>query len=125
MSRWITLEEALIMHDLALELDGGSPGILNLSNLESALGQPQAGFGDVLFHPTLETQAAAYLFHASQAHAFQDGNKRTGVLCCLTFLQLNGLKPTIGEYEMYELTLEIAKGNLSKADIAPLLVEQK
>lgn len=125
MSRWITLDEALLMHDLALELDGGNPGILNLGSLESALAQPQAGFGEVLFHPTLEAQAAAHLFHVSQAHAFQDGNKRTGVLCCLTFLQLNGIEPTIGEYEMYELTLEIAKGNLSKEDIAGRLTANR
>lgn len=112
------------MHDLALELDGGNPGILNLGNLESAIAQPQAGFSDQLFHPTLETQAAAYLFHICQAHAFNDGNKRTGVLAALTFLQLNGITPSIGEYEIYELALEIAKGNINKQDISQRLAAE-
>jgi death-on-curing protein len=124
MSRWLTLEEVLLMHDLALELDGGDAGILDLGRLESALAQPQAGFGDELFHPTLQTQAAAYLFHITQAHAFVDGNKRTGVLAALTFLQLNGITPTINEVELYELTLEVARGNLTKADIAAELTKE-
>ncbi len=122
MSRWLTLGEVLLLHDLALELDGGDPGVLDLGKLESALAQPQAGFGETLFHPTLPEQAAAYLFHISQAHAFSDGNKRTAVLAALTFLELNGLSPTIGQDELFELALEVAQGNLSKEHIAHRLV---
>ncbi|GIW25583.1 type II toxin-antitoxin system death-on-curing family toxin [Meiothermus sp.] len=122
MSRWLTLGEVLLLHDLALELDGGDPGVLDLGKLESVIVQPQAGFGETRFHPILATQAAAYLFHISQAHTFNDGNKRTAVLAALTFLELNGLSPTITQDGLFVLALEVAKGNVSKEQIAHRLV---
>jgi death-on-curing protein len=34
--------------------------------------------------------AAAYLFHPAKNHPFVDGNKRTGAVAALVFLELNG-----------------------------------
>ena len=113
------------MHDLALELDGGEPGLLDPGKLESALAQPQAGLGEALFHPTIALQAAAYLFHISQAHAFADGNKRTAVLAALTFLHMNGISPTIDAEELFRLALRVAQGGLGKAEIAAALVKEQ
>ena len=122
MSRWLTLDEVRLLHRLALELDGGSPGLINPGALEAALAQAQAGSGEILFHPTLPEQAAAYLFHICQAHAFTDGNKRTAVLASLTFLQLNGLNPSIDPEALFDLTLRVAQGRVSKKELTQLLV---
>jgi len=91
LSRFLELAEVLVLHDLALELDGGSAGVLSQAALESAVAQPQAEAFGQLLHATLYEQAAAYLFHLSKAHAFVDGNKRTAFLAMVTFLQMNGL----------------------------------
>jgi death-on-curing protein len=47
-------------------------------------------FGQVLY-PTPYHQAAAYLFYVVKNHTFNDGNKRTGLACALTILEINDL----------------------------------
>jgi death on curing protein len=64
--------------------------------------------------------AAAYLFHIVQNHPFVDGNKRTGLICCLAFLELNGVE-THTEPRLYDLTMDVASGIVTKADIAAML----
>ena len=34
--------------------------------------------------------AAAYAFHVAENQPFVDGNERTGLLCAVVFLELNG-----------------------------------
>ncbi len=36
--------------------------------------------------------AAAYAFHVAQNQPFLDGNKRTGLLSAIVFLDLNGIE---------------------------------
>jgi death-on-curing protein len=88
--RFLSLGEVLQIHAYQIAEHGGKPGVLNLGILESALAQPQAGFGDGYFHDFPFGMAAAYLFHLSKNHAFQDGNKRVGTHAALIFLHLNG-----------------------------------
>jgi prophage maintenance system killer protein len=48
--RYLTLPEVLTLHERIITTTGGSPGIRDLSALESALAQPQATFdGDELY----------------------------------------------------------------------------
>ena len=62
--------------------------------------------------------AAAYLFHIVQNHAFVDGNKRTGLLAALVFLDLNGITIDGASEVLYELTMGVAEGRLKKDAIA-------
>lgn len=65
-------------------------------------------FGQTMY-PTLHHQAAAYLFHITKGHIFNDGNKRTGLAVALTFLSWNGLNPgRLPEEEAYQFVVEIA-----------------
>jgi len=121
LSRFLELAEVLVLHDLALELDGGSAGVLSQAALESAVAQPQAEAFGQLLHATLYEQAAAYLFHLSKAHAFVDGNKRTAFLAMVTFLQMNGVELEASEDELFELCLDVAEGKLEKAQVAKWL----
>ena len=65
--------------------------------------------------------AAAYHFHLVQNHAFTDGNKRIGLAAALVFLDLNGTPIDAGTAALYELTMAIARGERSKADVAASL----
>jgi death-on-curing protein len=47
---------------------------------------PQASFGGELVHEDVFAMAAAYLFHIVSNHPIVDGNKRTGLLAALVFL---------------------------------------
>lgn len=61
--------------------------------------------------------AAAYLFHMVSNHPFVDGNKRTGLLAAQVFPHLNGIVLLQGTEAFYALTMGVAEGRTSKADV--------
>jgi death on curing protein len=100
---------------------GGHHGVRDEGLLESALAQPKATSGGKLLHRTVFEQAAAYLFHLSSNHPFFDGNKRIAFAAMLTFRQLNGYRLTMDDDDVYELVMALARGQLTKRQIATAL----
>jgi death-on-curing protein len=118
---FLDLEDALELHALQLARYGGADGVRDRGLLESALAQPQATFDGALVHDSLFAMAAAYLFHIVQNHPFVDGNKRTGLLAALVFLDLNGISIAHGSQGLYVLTLGVAEGRIGKTEAAETL----
>ncbi len=116
--RFLTLEEVIEIHADQIERYGGSPGIRDLSLLESATAMPQAGIGDQYFHTDLFEMAAAYLFHIVRNHPFVDGNKRVGAAAALVFLRLNGVRVGVTNPALVKVVLDVAQGKTSKAAVA-------
>lgn len=117
MSRYLSQDEVLLLHDLVLELDGGSAGVLSPAALEAALAQPMMeAFGHKRYL-SLFDEAAAYLFYLSRAHAFVDGNKRTAFLAMVLFLHLNGVALEARDEELFQLCLGAAQGKLDLEEI--------
>lgn len=115
MTIYLTLEQALELHDDAMEAFGGSPGIRDSGALASALAQPAMEAFGVELYPTILEKAAAYLFFLARNHAFVDGNKRTAYACAAMFLLLNGVKlsgPGQDE-QVFDLVLATARGELA------------
>lgn len=113
-AEFLTLEDVLEIHRLQLDRFGGGDGLRDLALLESAVAQPAATFGGAYLHADLFEMAAAYLFYVVSNHPFIDGNKRTGLLAALVFLDLNGVS-LLGETDrFYELTIGVASGSLDK-----------
>ena len=121
--RFLTLDEVLAIHDNQIDEWGGTHGVLDSGKLDSALGQPQSGFGGQFLHEGIFAMAAAYLFHIARNHAFMDGNKRTALMCAYTFLKLNGYRITAGEAALEEITMRTARGEADKAEIARFFEE--
>lgn len=114
---FLTLEQTLELHDVILEL-GGVSGVRDLPLLESALLQPQISlYGEYLYKDIFE-MAAAYCYHLIKNHPFVDGNKRTGLLAALIFLEENGYKIASSPDDLYDLALETASSQRSKEEIA-------
>ncbi|MEA5595578.1 type II toxin-antitoxin system death-on-curing family toxin [Rivularia sp. UHCC 0363] len=111
----------LKIHQRQVEKFGGTAGVRDEGLLESALAQPQATFFGEYLHPTIYEQAAAYLFHIAKNHPFIDGNKRTAFAVMDTFLRLNGYDLNMGNEEIYNLVMQVAQGNMNKAEIANYL----
>lgn len=118
MPDFLSLEDLLLLHGDQIGLYGGDHGVRDLGLLESALAQPQASFSGQHLHGDLFEMAAAYLFHIVQNHPFLDGNKRTGVVAALVFLDLNGVEIDAPPGSLYDLTIAVATGQTGKADIA-------
>jgi len=111
---FLSLEEILEIHNNQIELYGGFPAIRDMNLLLSAIEMPKAGSGDTYFHKDIFEMASAYLFHIVQNHPFIDGNKRTGLVCALVFLLNNGITPNFSKDEIYNLVLNVAKGEADK-----------
>jgi len=85
--QFLSLDEAIAIHERLIERFGGTPGIRDKGLLESALFRPRTGYYADL------AQMAAALFESLIAnHAFVDGNKRAAFFTCDVFLRLNGWK---------------------------------
>ena len=118
---FLTIEDVLEIHALQLARYGGADGLRDQGLLESALAQPQASFGGDFVHEGLFAMAAAYLFHIVRNHAFVDGNKRTGLLSTLVFLDINGIVIARESEVLYDLTMAVAQGLADKEEIAAAL----
>ncbi len=119
--KFISISLAITIHQEQIDSIGGTPGIRDEGLLDSALAQPQATFGGDLLHPTIQEQAAAYLFHLAMNHAFVDGNKRTAFAVMVTFLDLNGYTLNLSQEEAYNLVIGVVQREITKEQLSILL----
>ena len=115
---FLSVEDVIEIHADQIQRYGGSLGIRDADLLQSALGMPEAGFGDQYLHVDLFEMAAAYLYHIVQNHPFIDGNKRAGTMAAFVFLKLNGLTLDADESAFETLVLQAAQGQVRKDAIA-------
>jgi death-on-curing protein len=113
----LSLAQALRVHRSSIDAFGGDPGVRDLGLLESAVAQPRAAFGGQYLHDGIPAMAAAYLFHIVSNHPSIDGNKRTGALASYVFLQINGLDFDADENTFTDVTLAVARGEMSKEEL--------
>lgn len=112
--RYLTLDEVLELHRLALEQSGGAVGLRDLGALESAVGQPFMTFGGQDLYPTLVDKASALAFSLIQNHPFVDGNKRVGHAAMETFLVLNGYELSAAAEEQESVVLSVAASTMGR-----------
>jgi death-on-curing protein len=120
---FLTVEDVLQIHDEQLAAYGGATGIRDQGLLESAVAMPQASFGEAYLHEDLAHMAAAYAFHIAQNQPFLDGNKRTGLVAALVFLDLNGVTVLDPRERLYDAMIAIAERQMDKDGLAELLRE--
>jgi death on curing protein len=118
---FLTEQDILLIHTEQIAEFGGAQGVRDPGLLASALAQPSATFGGTFLHRDLHEMAAAYLYHIAMDHAFVDGNKRTALIACLTFLDLNGVRADRPEPALFDLTMAVADGRVGKDAIAERL----
>lgn len=106
----------LDIHANSLARFGGSEGIRDPGAVESAISAAQWAYH--YEHGDLFDLAACYAFHIAQSQAFLDGNKRTGIVAALAFLQFNGLPDKQDDGTLYAAMIAIAEKRMTKADLA-------
>ena len=117
--RWIEAAETLAIHEFQLVEHGGPQGLRDEGLLESALARPKQLFA--YGSPDLPALAAAYTAGLIENHPFVDGNKRTGFVVGVLFLELNGLRFTASEAEATRAVLDLASGASDAAIFAQWL----
>ncbi len=117
---WIDEREALIFHERLLALHGGAPGIRDEGLLKSAVARPRqhaayAETPDIVFLAAICTAAIV------KNHPFIDGNKRTGFLLGILFLELNGYAFTASQEDAANAVLALASGGMDENGYAAFL----
>jgi death-on-curing protein len=114
---WIEERDALALHDRLIGLDGGAAGVRDSGLLKSALARPQQfhPYGD---KPSIIDMAAAYTAGIVRNHPFVDGNKRTGFVVGVLFLEMNGYRFIATEEAAAQAVLSLAAGTLNETAFA-------
>ena len=117
---WIEERDTLVLHDRLLALHGGAAGLRDDALLKSALARPQQiyAYAD---SPDLIDLAAAYTVGIVRNHPFIDGNKRTGFVVGILFLELNGYRFSANEADAAQAVLALAASTLDEASYAAFL----
>lgn len=109
--RYITMKEALHIHDALIRAHGGSPGVRDAGLIESALLRPQSGYyGDLI------EEAAALWESLAMNHGFVDGNKRVAFACMDIFLDMNGMEITPSNEEAIAFIYRCLEGGIFNKD---------
>ncbi len=118
---YLTVEQIVALHNLALEQSGGMQGLRDLNALESIVaGQRQVVFGEELYK-SMYDKSAFIVRGIIKGHVFNDGNKRTGILAGLTLLKVNGKHFSVQVGEIEDFAVHVAVDNLELDHIAQWL----
>jgi death on curing protein len=108
---WVEYDLVSAIHDRQLVEHGGAVGVRDESLLHSALGRPHNhlayGSSDII-------ELAAKYTAGIVKNPFIDGNKRTGFIVGILFLELNGYRFTASEEAAAQAVLELAAGTLDE-----------
>jgi len=110
---WIDELDALAIHDRLLILHGGAGGLRDQALLESALARPRQHYAYAEAADIID-MATAYIAGIVRNHPFVDGNKRTGFVVGVLFLELNGHRFTASEADATQAILALAAGTLDE-----------
>ncbi len=117
---WIGKREAVAIHGRLLALHGGAVGIRDHGLLEAALARPRQLLA-YANNPDMVELAAAYAAGIIRNHPFLDGNKRTGFVLGVLFLELNGYRFTASEEIATRAVMSLAEGSIDEAGFAAWL----
>jgi death on curing protein len=119
---WLDERDALTLHDRLLGLHGGAPGLRSEALLQSALARRHQhyAYGAV---PDIVQLAAIYTSGILQNHPFVDGNKRTGFVLGVLFLELNGYRFHATEEAAAHAVIALASGRIDEPGYCEFLRE--
>lgn len=109
--------QIIMMHSMLIKQTGGLDGIRDEGLLDSAINTPFQTFAGEELYSTVQKKAACLCYGLVKNHAFNDANKRIGILTMMTFMELNNLFVNCSDEELISLGLNIASGEAGQEDI--------
>jgi death-on-curing protein len=117
---FLTIEDVLSLHSLAIAASGGLDGIRDMVALGAAIAKPQ---NFLIYEKCYD------IFHLSaimgcaiiQNHPFNDGNKRAGLLASYVMLRINRIYCPVDAVNVdacHEIIIAIAAGKKSEMELA-------
>jgi death-on-curing protein len=118
--QWLPIEAVIQYNMLEVEETGETHFLRDRGLLEGALARPQNAFA--YGEEDIVTLAVRLIAGIAQAHAFEQGNKRTAVEPMWHFLQINGYDLAIEDGAAWERpVVELIEHVISEEDFVTLL----
>jgi len=115
--QFLSVDEALGIHEHLIEEFGGQAGVRDPGLLESSLFRPQTGY-----YEDLATMASALFESLLFNHAFHDANERMAFFATDVFLRLNGWRLQVDSRDAVDFILRLSPDEQSRrAALLPLL----
>lgn len=118
---WVEEVDCLSFQEKLLARFGGAPGLRDRGRLLSTLARQKHLFA--YEQPTMCQLAAAYAHGIVRNHPFLDGNKRSGFLAAVLFLEANGFRFTATEESATLKTIQLAAGAITAEAFAAWLAD--
>ena len=115
---FLTVQDVLVIHQQQFEDFGGLHGVRSRELLESAVHMPQATFDGEFLYQDIFIMGAVYAHGIIKNHPFIDGNKRTGMISALSFLESNNIVVKFKDDGFYTTALAIAQSDMNIEEIA-------
>ncbi len=109
--KFLTLDEAIYIHEQLIVNFGGAGGIRDAGLLESALYRPRTGY-----YADLVEMGAALFESLLMNYAFVDGNKRIAFFGVDTFLRINGFRIDVSAEEAHETLISMLESQTATKD---------
>lgn len=116
--QWLRLDVVLAIHAEQLAEHGGLEGLRDRSGLESGIASSRnlLEYGNPT--PDIAAMAAQYAFAIGCNQVFIDGNKRTVLVVCRTFLILNGHDLNALQDEKYTVIMKLVNREIDAVQLA-------
>ena len=120
--KFVTLSQAIAIHEQQLSLFGGTTGIIDEGKLESALYRP-VNIANYNSDANMCELAGALGYGIAINHPFVDGNKRTAFIVMAVFLEINQIRLIASEVDVVNIMLGMAIGTTSEKMLSDWLKE--
>jgi death-on-curing protein len=119
---WVEERDVLTIHGRLLAIHGGAARLRDLGLLQSALARPRQHYA-YTSSPDIIEMSALYTAGIVRNHPFVDGNKRTGFVVGILFLELNSFNFRATEEDATQAVMSLASGTLNESGYTAWLRE--
>jgi death-on-curing protein len=119
---WVEERDVLTIHGRLLAIHGGAARLRDLGLLQSALARPRQHYA-YTSSPDIIEMSALYTAGIVRNHPFVDGNKRTGFVVGILFLELNSFNFRATEEDATQAVMALAAGTLNESGYTAWLRE--
>jgi death-on-curing protein len=118
----LSAETVIALHSELINQTGGLDGVRDAHLFDASINSPFHTFDGQYLYPSIQAMAAHLAFSIIKNHPFLDGNKRTGILSMLVFLEINGISITCSDDELIKLGLGLADSSIDESELMDWII---
>lgn len=112
MTRYLSVEQVLTLHQGLTGVMSGDPGIRDLRALDAAVARPTLVFEGEDLYPSLPAKAAALLHAVVTTTPFVTASRGTGAVAAECFLAANGMALSATDQDLSDIVASVERGEV-------------